>query len=42
MNNSIEMCPYRLFEQSIIETQRVTKEAIEWLNELNLDLKNFN
>lgn len=42
MNRSIEMCPNSLFKQEIIGTHRVIKEAIEWLNELNLNLQNLN
>jgi len=38
MNHIAETCPKRLFEQGTIGIHRVTKEAIERLGELDLDL----
>jgi hypothetical protein len=38
MKHIVESCPRRLFEQGIVGIHQVTKEAVEWLKELDLDL----
>jgi len=38
MKHIVESCPRRLFEQGTEGIHKVTKEAIEWLKELDLDL----
>jgi len=38
MNHIVKTCPKGLFEQGTVGIHRVTKEAIEWLDELDLDL----
>jgi len=38
MNLIVETCPRRLFERGIIGIHRVTKETIEWLGELDMNL----